>query len=214
MYHTWESKEYYNIIIYIRKHTDKIKIIGIDPLNNYSDISMFDTIKKHISQFFDNNKSNSNQNCVYFLWTHNDHISTNKYNESMKKYTKTSNINSYYCGKFLKDYLGDKYCIILSNSSSGKIRFNSVCIGDNCDIRLWTLNYFYSSFDNNDNQKDNKKNIVIYDKDTCVLKKFICFSNSYYINLKNGINGGYSTKYNNYNFIIYIQKSNPATEYK
>lgn len=117
-----------------------------------------------------------NPNYVNFFWAHNDHISN----------------------QYIKNKLGDSYLILLSQSNSGTIRFDSFCINNDCNTRIWYIKYFYINFG-----EIKKKCVPVKYYYNKYDKKFICFSNSYYITKKNKeLNGGYYVEYNLYDRVL------------
>jgi hypothetical protein len=118
------SKIFLEIIRYIRKHKNRITIIGVDNDKVDANSGMYKIIIKNLD--FNN---------INFFWAHNDHVGNLKYS----------------CGHYLKEKLKDKYYIILSNAKQGELRFNGFCLGKDCNTRIWTK-YFYAKFKNKNNK--------------------------------------------------------------
>ena len=188
--HTSESNIVLKIIKYIKKHKQRITLIGIDNDTLARDYDMY----KNIMDKLDNN-------CINFLWAHNAHVDDRKlsidtYKWIKKEYPKLK----YYCGHYLKKKLKNDYCIILSQAYSGENRFNSYCSGYACETRQWRLNYFYKKFKYKPNKKYvNKNNVQLLTKFN---NKLIEFSNSYYKD--NGYQQLVTT--NKWNYILFWNK--------
>jgi hypothetical protein len=91
----------------------------------------------------------------------------------------------YRCGFYLKRKFKNKYCIILTQSHYGSIRFNSWCYGEKCDIRIWTDKIFVKRFKYAKNKKYMKEKCI------CTLYKkyetdLIEYSNSLFADSKYG----------------------------
>ena len=177
--HATESKIYLEIIKYIRKHRNRITIIGTDNDTLARDYDIYKIIMKHL------NKSNIN-----FFWAANAHVDDRPLSIENRKWIKDTNPDlKYFCGHYLKKELGHKYCIILSQAYQGTIRYNSVCIGNDCTNRIWTLEYFYKNFTYESNKKyKTKKEYELYEK---FGNKLIEFSNSFWLEKSDGHDGGY-----------------------
>lgn len=190
-YHTYESDIYLKIIKYIRENKKIIELVGVDSEELARDIPMFNKITEKI-----------NSNNINFFWASNHHVSTNKYDISTRKWIKESHPDhKHYCGYYLRKKLGNKYCIILSQAKRGVIRFNSVCIGKACDDRIWTLDYIYKKF-NYDKIKKYKTGLIKNFTD-----KFIDFSNSYWIDRENSLEGGIITSFKDYDYVLLFENS-------
>lgn len=141
--HTMESKIFLKIIIYIRKHKDRITLIGVDNDTLSRDFDMSKIILKHIDI-----------GCINFFWAHNSHVDSRLLDWNDYKWTKRDFPNlKHSCGYYLKKKLKDKYCIILSQAHKGENRFNSYCSGDGCTTRIWKSRYFYHKFVHLPNKK-------------------------------------------------------------
>lgn len=183
--HTMESNIFLKIIKYIRKHKDRIKIIGIDNDTIDRDYDMYKIIIK--------NYKTSNIN---FLWAHNDHIADLELSDDNMNYIKIKN-HKWFVGHYLKKKLKDDYCIVLSQSYEGTNRFNGYCIGNNCMKRTFQLKYFYKKFKYDKNKKYvnlNKKYQLLTD----YTEPLISFSNSYYKENKYGVQDYMKTDIFNY----------------
>jgi len=188
IHHAMESKIFIKIVKYIRKHKDRIMIIGIDNGKIDRDYDMYKNIMK-----------NYNSKNINFLWAHNDHIADLPYSLDNMSYIKNKN-HKWFCGHYLKKKLKDDYCIILSQAHKGINRFNGYCKGENCELRTSKLNYFYSKFTYKKNKKyvNKSKNYqMLTNYDT----PFIHFSNSYYKNNKYGVQAYVDIK--TYNYVLF-----------
>lgn len=191
--HTMESNIFLKIIKYIRKHKDRIKIIGIDNDTTDRDYDMYKIIMK--------NYKTSNIN---FLWAHNHHIADLELSDNNLLYIKNKN-HKWFLGHYLKKKLKDDYCIILSQAHEGNIRFNGYCIGNNCEERTFQLKYFYKKFSYDKNNKYvniNKKYQLLTD----YKEPLISFSNSYYKGNNYGVQDYINT--NIFNYILFWNKVN------
>ena len=119
--HAMESNIFLKIIKYIRAHKDRITIIGIDNDKIDRDYDMYKIIIK--------NYKLSNIN---FLWGHNNHVGDLPLSNDNLLYIKNKN-HKWFLGHYLKKELKDDYCIILSQAYEGINRFNSYCMGNNCE---------------------------------------------------------------------------------
>ena len=186
--HAMESNIFLKIIKYIRKHNDKITIIGIDNDKIDRDYDMYKIIMK-------NYKSTN----INFLWAHNDHIADLQLSKDDLDYIENKN-HKWFLGHYLKKTLKNNYCIILSQAYEGTNRFNGYCIGENCKKRTFQLNYFYKKFKYDKNKKYvnmNKKYQLLTDYN----EPLISFSNSYYKGNKYGVQDYINT--NIYNYILF-----------
>jgi len=186
-----ESNIFFKIIKYIRKHKDRITIIGIDNDKIDRDYDMYKIIIK--------NYKSSNIN---FLWASNNHISDSKLSNDNFKYIKNKN-HKWFLGHYLKKTLKDEYCIILSQAYEGTNRFNGYCIGENCIKRTWQLKYLYKKFKYDKNKKyvnENKKYQLLTDYN----EPLMLFSNSYYKGNKYGVQDYINI--NNFNYILFWNK--------
>ena len=188
IHHAMESKIFIKIVKYIRKHIDRIKIIGIDNGKIDRDYDMYKNIMK-----------NYNSKNINFLWAHNDHIADLPYSLDNMLYIRNKN-HKWFCGHYLKKKLKDDYCIILSQAHKGTNRFNGYCSGINCNVRKSKLKYQYNKFIYNKNKKYVNKTKE-YQLLTCYDIPFIHFSNSYY---KNNIYGVQEYIYiETYNYVLF-----------
>jgi len=191
--HAMESNIFLKIIKYIRKHKDRIKIIGIDNDTIDRDYDMYKIIMKKYKP------SNIN-----FLWAHNDHIADLELSDDNMNYIKNKN-HKWFVGHYLNKKLKDNYCIVLSQAYEGNNRFNGYCIGNNCEERTYQLNYFYKKFKYDKNKKYvnvNKKYQLLTD----YKEPLISFSNSYYKGNKYGVQDYMNT--NIFNYILFWNKVN------
>lgn len=192
--HAMESDIFLKIIKYIRKHKDRIKIIGIDNDTIDRDYDMYKIILK--------NYRTSNIN---FLWASNHHIADLPLSDDNLLYIKNKN-HKWFLGHYLKKKLKDDYCIVLSQAYEGINRFNGYCIGNNCEKRTFQLKYFYKKFRYKKNKKYvnvNKKYQLLTDYTEPLL---ISFSNSYYKGNKYGVQDYINT--NTFNYILFWNEVN------
>jgi len=191
--HAMESNIFLKIIKYIRKHKDRIKIIGIDNDTIDRDYDMYKIIMKYYKP------SNIN-----FLWASNHHVADLPLNDDNLKYIKNKN-HKWFLGHYLKKELKENYCIILSQAYEGINRFNGYCMGNNCEKRTLQLKYFYKKFKYDKNKKYfniNKKYQLLTD----YTEPLISFSNSYYKGNKYGVQDYMNT--NIFNYILFWNEVN------
>lgn len=119
-FRSFDSKIYLEIIKFIRKNIDRIKLVGVANGNLKRDQSMANLILRDL----DKNKIN-------LFFGHNSHINNMKIYE---KYEDKS--EKYRCGYYLKKKLKNKYLIILSTAYKGKNRYDCLCSNDYCDQRI------------------------------------------------------------------------------
>ena len=191
--HATDSKIFLEIIKYIRKHKDRVTIIGIDNDKLDRDYDMYKIIMK-----------NYDENNINFLWGHNYHISTMNLSDDTFKYIKNKN-HKYYCGYYLKKKLKDNYCIVLSQAYEGENRFNGYCKGENCNERTFQLKYFNKKFKYDKNKKYVNENNN-YQLLTDYKEPLISFSNSYYEGNKYGVQNYDEIKLNNFNYVLFWNK--------
>lgn len=195
--HTSESEIYLYIMTFIRKHKNRITIIGVDNDTLARDYDMYKIIMKNL-----------NINNINFFWAANAHVDDRKLHISTRKWIKDEHPNlKHYCGHYLKEKLKDKYCIVLSQAYEGTVRFNSVCIGEDCENRIWSLEYFYKKFKYQPNKKY-KYNAGKYKLYKKFNNKLVEFSNSYWLDIKNGFEGGVIIKMDKpkYDYILFFNK--------
>lgn len=189
--HAMESDIFIKITKYIRKHKNRIHIIGIDNDKIDRDYDMFKIIMKNY------NKSNIN-----FLWAANSHIGDLPLSPDNLDYIENKN-HKWFLGHYLKKKLKNDYCIILSQAYEGTNRFNGYCIGNNCKKRTRQLNYIYKKF-----KYDKIKKYVDLNKKYQLLEHFtdplISFSNSYYKGNRYGIQEYIHTQ--SFNYILFWNK--------
>ena len=191
--HAMESNIFLKIIKYIRAHKDRITIIGIYNDKIDRDYDMYKIIIK--------NYKLSNIN---FLWGHNNHIGDLPLSNDNLLYIKNKN-HKWFLGHYLKKELKDDYCIILSQAYEGINRFNSYCMGNNCEERPFQLIYFYKKFKYDKNKKYvnlNKKYQLLIN----YTEPLISFSNSYYKENKYGVQDYINT--NIFNYILFWNEVN------
>ena len=191
--HVMESTIFLKIIKYVRKHKNRIKIIGIDNDKIDRNYDMYKIIMK-----------NYNPKNINFLWAHNLHISDTLLTDDNLEYIKNKS-HKWFLGHYLKKKLKNNYCIILSQSYEGNNRFNGYCIGINCMERTYQLNYFTKKFKYDKNKKyinPNKK----YQLLTNYEEPLISFSNSYCKENTYGVQNYMNT--NVFNYILFWNKVN------
>jgi hypothetical protein len=199
MMHSSESNICLRIVKYIRKNKNRIKIIGVDNDKLDRDYDMYKIIIKHLKTTH-----------INFFWAHNDHVDNRKLSLNTLKFIENKN-HKWTCGHYLKEKLGDKYCIILSTAYNGENRFNSYCIGKYCNERIWQINYFYKKFKYEPNKKYvhiNKKVQLLNEFDN----GFIEFSNSYYEGNKDGVQR--IIKSNTWDFVLFWNNVSKLEPYK
>jgi hypothetical protein len=193
MGHSTESKIFLKIIKYIRENKNRINIIGIDNDKLDRDYNMYKNII-----------NNYNSKNINFLWAHNHHIDNMKYSLDNLLYIKNKN-HKWFCGHYLKKYFKNDYCIILSQAYEGENRFNSYCIDNHCEKRIWALKYIYTKFKYNELKKyvdKSKKYQLLKTFDN----KLISFSNSYYKGNKYGVQSFNISK--TWDYILFWNKVN------
>jgi hypothetical protein len=198
-HHVVESNIFLKIIKYIRKHIDRITLIGIDNDKIDRDYDMYKIIMK-----------NYNKNNINFLWAHNDHIADLPLSKDNLDYIENKN-HKWFLGHYLKRKLKDDYCIVLSQAYEGTNRFNGYCIGENCIKRTWQLKYFYKKFKYDKNKKYVNKNktyqlLLEYDE------PLVSFSNSYYKRNKYGVQDYIGVKI--FNYVLFWNKVNSLDRIK
>jgi erythromycin esterase-like protein len=168
VHHSTESTIVMKIFKFVRKNKNRIQLIGVDPDNLDRDYFMYKKIMKH----FDPKNIN-------FFWAHNSHISDAPLATYNSRYLTTKNSKKFYCGHYLKNKLGNEYCIILSQAFSGQQRFNGSCIGKECETRTWSLKYTYNRFHLPSLQKytNPRKTFQLFSEYN---EPFIYFSNSFF----------------------------------
>lgn len=196
--HSMESIVCLKIIKYIRKHYNRITLIGIDNDTLDRDYDMYKIIMKN---YLPTN--------INFLWAHNHHVSTNQLSPDTYKYIDNKS-HKWYCGYYLKKKLKNDYCIVLSQAYQGVNRFNSYCAGKNCSDRTWQLKYIYEKF-----KYPKLAKYVNENKKWQLLKEFnepiISFSNSYYKKNADGVQSyDYITEYN---YVLFWNKVNCLLPY-
>ena len=174
--HTYQSKMFVNIIKFIRKHKQRIKIIGVDNDKLDRDYDMFKIIIKHLDE-----------NNINFFWSHNSHVDDRK-----------DEVNKQTCGHYLKQKLKNKYCIICSQAYQGKIRFNGFCFGNRCNKRMWT-DYFYGKFEYGKYKKIKDGLHKSFNS------KLLEFGNSFWIERDDECNGGYFVK-SKFDYVLFFHK--------
>jgi len=117
----YDSPIYLEIIKYIRIHTQRIKLIGVDNEILARDKYMATKILKNLDE-----------QSINFFWAHNDHVDNRKITEL---YETAWHDEKYYAGHYLKKKLLDKYCIILSTGYKGILRFDGKCNDEKCTER-------------------------------------------------------------------------------
>jgi hypothetical protein len=133
-YRVYDSPIYLKLILYIREHSKRIKMIGVD---NEENLARDKEMARRIL-----NKLNKNN--INFFYAHNDHVDNRKITQL---YETAWHDEKYYCGYYLKNQLGDKYCIILSTGYKGMIRFDGSCSDVKCTKRTPFVYPKFKSFE-------------------------------------------------------------------
>lgn len=169
--HASESKIVVKILKYIIANRDRITLIGVDNDKLARDRHMFKVIQKKM-----------NRGHVNFFWAHNFHVDDRSMSDDTYEWIKKTHPNEKWsAGHYLREWLGKKYCIILSQAYTGVNRFNGFCKGRNCAKRTWQLEYMYHKFTFAGVKK------YVSGRGSRLLKqgeydgKFMEFSNSYYV---------------------------------
>ncbi len=199
-----ESPECLELIKFIRKHRNRITIIGADPDIIDRDEAMAKTILDGLLP----------KNEGYNIWyAANHHVDTDKYEEMNQKWLPNPEIQRYFAGYHLCNKLGNEYCIILSQAYKGIVRYSGVCIGDDCEYRISNLDYIWKDFIIPDYKKyaNKKTNISFYDKKEFNVDKLAIFNAPYHAGLKKiepiGLSGGfYSRNTKNWNYILFFNE--------
>ena len=123
-YRAWDSPIYLKIIKYVRKHQNRINIIGVDVPRQARDKAMARNILKNL-----------NVKHINFFWAANSHVDARRITESYE--LKFVPNEKYRTGFYLKKRLKHKYCIVLSTGYQGEVRFSSACNNSDCDIRTF-----------------------------------------------------------------------------
>jgi hypothetical protein len=140
-----ESKIFYAIIKYISKHYHRINIVGIRP---------DETKSLNVDEYmFENITRNLNLTHINFLWAHNCYVDNRKSLYNHKEWS---------CGHKLKHKYGNNYCIILSQSHKGQIRWDSFYLGHSTKKHIWEKHHFYTSFNFYEHKKWSKFNKIPY----------------------------------------------------
>lgn len=189
--HAMESDIFIKIIKYIRRHKDRITIIGVDNGKIDRDYNMYKIIMK--------NYKSANIN---FFWASNHHVGDLLLSKDNLLYIKNKS-HKWFCGHYLKNKLRDDYCIVLSQAHQGENRFNGYCIGENCKERSFQLKYIYRKFKYDKNEKYVKNNKK-YQLLTEYNESLINFSNSYYKGNKYGVQDYMDTT--SWNYILFWNK--------
>ena len=121
-YRVYDSFIYLQIIKFIRKHIDRIIIIGVDNGEISRDKYMSNIILENIDI-----------NSINLFWAHNAHIDSRKITEKYETHYSNEKFRS---GYYLKKKLKNKYCIILSTGYKGSIRFDCKCDDNVCSNRV------------------------------------------------------------------------------
>jgi len=197
MAHACESEIFLQIIKYIRKHKDRITLVGTDNDKLDRDYDAYIIIMK-----------NYDPNNINFYWAHNHHVNDMEYSLDNLLYIENKK-HKWFCGHYLRKKLGKDYCIVLSQAYKGENRFNGYCKGENCNERTFQLKYIYKKF-----KYIKLKKYVNLSKNYQLLRSFdeklISFSNSYYKGNKYGVqsydNNINQQKINTWNYILFWNK--------
>ena len=179
-YRVYDSPIYLEIIKYIRKYKNRIKIIGVDP-------SVIERGKYMANTILDN----FNKNHINLFFAHNDHVNNQKITE---KYETKWHNEKYRCGYYLKQKLKEKYCIILSTGYKGKIRFDCYCDDKYCTNRISYKKPIFKSFEINEYRNINNG---LYNKFTKPIAVYTA------CNFPN--NKPFMIKSKNFNYILFFK---------
>lgn len=210
--YTSESPEFFQLIKFIRKYKNRIEIIGTDNDTIDRDKSMSIKILNNLHE----------KNLGYNIWFgSNHHIDTSKYNLMNQKWVSNPHIQRYFAGHYLKKKLANEYCIILSQGYEGTIRFNGVCIGDDCEYRIANLDYIWKDFKIPQYKKYlNKKDpITLYNNKEFQTNSMVIFNAVYHASLDKekpiGLSGGlYCKNTHNWDFILFFNKVHKLEQLK
>lgn len=206
IYHSMESKIFVKIIKYIRKHKNRVNIVGTDNGQLDRDFAMAEKII-----------SSLDTSHINFFWAHNAHIDDRLLSNDTYHWIKDTHPNhKYSCGHYLRKVFEDRYCIILSQAHSGVNRFNGYCKGFACSDRTNQLKYIYHKFKycSNKNYIDNDEKYQLLIDYT---PKLLEYSNSYYLDHIDPIDNisGYQdlVKSHNWTFILFWNKVHALKPY-
>jgi len=132
-----ESPECIEFIKFIRAHRDRITIIGADPDILDRDEKMAQTV---LTGMYPKDQG-------YNIWyAANHHVDISKYELMNQKWVPNHERTRYFAGWHLKRALGNDYKFILSQGYHGTVRYNGVCLGDDCNDRIISLDYIWRDF--------------------------------------------------------------------
>jgi len=199
-----ESPEYISFIKLIRKHRDRITIIGADPDIIDRDEAMAKTILDGLLS----------KDEGYNIWyAANHHIDTDKYEEMNQKWVPNPEIQRYFAGYHLQKKLGNEYCIILSQAYKGIVRYTGVCISDDCEYRISNLDYIWSDFIIPESKKyvNNLQPVTLYNNKEFITDLMPFFNAPYHTGLKKetpiGLSGGiYGKNTKKWNYILFFNQ--------
>ena len=180
-----ESPEELETIKYIRQHRNRIHIIGVDPDIIDRDEKMASSILK---QLYPKTKG------INIWFAANAHVDMDKYHHHSQKWLAEPERVRYYAGYHLKKALGDEYFYILSQAYKGIVRYNGVCLGDDCYNRVANLDYIWRDFTIPEYKKYcNKESYpILMNKSEFIEKNLAFFSATYFTDLKKENQVGYS----------------------
>ena len=132
-----ESPECLEFIKFIRANRARITIIGADPDIIDRDEIMAKTI---LTGMYPKGQG-------YNIWyAANHHVDIGKYELMNQKWVPNPERVRYYAGWHLKQALGRDYAFIISQGYQGTVRYNGICLGDDCADRIVSLDYIWRDF--------------------------------------------------------------------
>lgn len=199
-----ESPECLQFIKFIRKHRDRITIIGADPDIIDRDEAMAKTVLEGLLP----------KNEGYNIWyAANHHVDTDKYEQMSQKWVPNPERQRYFAGYYLRKELGNNYCIILSQGYKGVVRYSGICIGDDCEYRISNLDYIWRDFIIPEFKKyvNDHQNITLYDNKEFKSEVMPFFNGPYHAGLKDekpiGLSGGiYGKNTQKWNYILFFNQ--------
>ena len=197
-----ESPEILDLVKFIRKNRDRITIYGADPDIIDRDEAMSKTILANLLPEGIN---------IWFAANH--HVDTDKYEEMSQKLVPNPEKIRYFAGYYLRKALGKQYCIVLSQAYQGTVRYNGICIGDDCYDRIANLDYIYRDFTITEFRKYvvDKKKIQLLDRKDFVVDEMPFFNATYHCGIKRlkciGDSGGlYGKNTKKWNYMLFWNK--------
>jgi hypothetical protein len=201
-----ESPDILTFIKFIRAHRDRITIIGADPDIIDRDEAMAKTV---LSVLHPKGEG-------YNIWyAANHHVDTGKYEEMNQKWVPNPEIQRYFAGYHLRRKLGREYCIVMTQAYHGSVRYNGICLGDDCYDRVANLEYIYRNFTIPEFKKYVNPNhqMTLYTRSEFITDKMPFFNAPYHADLVMekpiGTSGGlYGENTKKWNYILFFNKVN------